>query len=69
VRRRRSSGQARSVCYWQNEDGSVKRIFSPMRDKLYVKGKQYVVIAAGGGKGDSPSGDEYVAFALPEPRA
>jgi len=28
-----------------------------------------VVIAAGGGKGDSPSGDEYVAFALPEPRA
>ncbi len=27
-------------------------------------GKQYVVIAAGGGKGDSPSGDEYVAFAL-----
>ncbi len=29
-----------------------------------VNGKQYVVIAAGGGKGDSPSGDEYVAFAL-----
>lgn len=27
-------------------------------------GKQYVVIAAGGGKGDSPSGDEFVAFAL-----
>ena len=25
-----------------------------------VNGKQYVVIAAGGGKGDSPSGDEYV---------
>ena len=34
-----------------------------------VNGKQYVVIAAGGGKGDSPSGDEYVAFALEEPRA
>ena len=29
-----------------------------------VDGKQFVVIAAGGGKGDSPSGDEYVAFAL-----
>jgi quinoprotein glucose dehydrogenase len=27
-------------------------------------GKQYVVIAAGGGKGDSNSGDEFVAFAL-----
>jgi len=27
-------------------------------------GKQYVVIAAGGGKGDSPSGDAYVAFSL-----
>lgn len=30
-----------------------------------VDGKQFVVIAAGGGKGDSPSGDEYVAYALP----
>lgn len=29
-----------------------------------ANGKQYVVIAAGGGKGDSPSGDEYVAFSL-----
>ncbi len=27
-------------------------------------GRQFVVIAAGGGKGDSPSGDEFVAFAL-----
>ena len=27
-------------------------------------GKQYVVIAAGGGKGDSESGDEFVAFGL-----
>ncbi len=27
-------------------------------------GKQFVVIAAGGGKGNSPSGDEFVAFAL-----
>lgn len=27
-------------------------------------GRQYVVIAAGGGKGDSPAGDEFVAFAL-----
>ena len=30
-----------------------------------VGGKQYVVIAAGGGKLGSPSGDAYVAFALP----
>ncbi len=27
-------------------------------------GRQFVVIAAGGGKGDSPSGDEFVAFSL-----
>ena len=32
-----------------------------------VEGRQYVVIAAGGGgKNRSPSGDAYVAFALPE---
>jgi quinoprotein glucose dehydrogenase len=30
-----------------------------------VDGRQYVVIAAGGGKVGSPSGDTYVAFALP----
>ncbi len=30
-----------------------------------VGGKQYVVIAAGGGKLGTPSGDAYVAFALP----
>src|SRR5687767_434193 len=30
-----------------------------------VGGKQYVVIAAGGGKLGSPSGDAYIAFALP----
>ena len=30
-----------------------------------VNGKQYVVIAAGGGKSDAPSGGSYVAFALP----
>ncbi len=29
-----------------------------------IEGKQYVVIAAGGGKGDSPSDDAYVAFSL-----
>ena len=28
-------------------------------------GKQYVVIAAGGGKWGAPSGGSYVAFALP----
>jgi quinoprotein glucose dehydrogenase len=28
-------------------------------------GRQYVVIAAGGGKGGTPSGGTYVAFALP----
>jgi quinoprotein glucose dehydrogenase len=30
------------------------------------KGRQYVVIACGGGKMQTPSGDAYVAFALPE---
>lgn len=31
-----------------------------------VDGKQYVVIAAGGGKMGTPSGDYYLAFALLE---
>ena len=31
-----------------------------------VNGRQYVVIAAGGGKLGTPSGDSYVAFALPD---
>lgn len=31
-----------------------------------VKGRQYVLIAAGGGKSGAPSGGTYVAFALPE---
>jgi quinoprotein glucose dehydrogenase len=31
-----------------------------------IDGKQYVVIACGGGKIGSKSGDSYVAFALPE---
>lgn len=31
-----------------------------------VNGKQFLVIACGGGKIGSPSGDQYVAFALPE---
>jgi quinoprotein glucose dehydrogenase len=31
-----------------------------------VNGRQYVVIACGGGKIGTPSGDAYVAFALPE---
>ena len=31
-----------------------------------VDGRQYVVIAAGGGRMGPPSGSEYVAFALPE---
>jgi quinoprotein glucose dehydrogenase len=31
-----------------------------------VDGKQYVVIAAGGGKMGTPSGDTFVAFALPD---
>lgn len=31
-----------------------------------VGGKQYVVIAAGGGKMGTPSGDAYVAFSLPD---
>ena len=32
-----------------------------------VAGRQFVVIAAGGGKSKQPSGGSYVAFALPEP--
>jgi quinoprotein glucose dehydrogenase len=31
-----------------------------------VDGRQYLVIACGGGKNDAPSGGTYVAFALPE---
>jgi quinoprotein glucose dehydrogenase len=31
-----------------------------------INGKQYLVIACGGGKIGSPSGDQYVAFALPD---
>lgn len=31
-----------------------------------IDGRQYVVIAAGGGKMGTPSGDAYIAFALPE---
>ena len=31
-----------------------------------VDGHQFVVIAAGGGKMGTPSGDHYIAFALPE---
>ena len=31
-----------------------------------VNGKQYVVIAAGGGKMGTESGDAYVAYALPD---
>ena len=31
-----------------------------------VNGRQYIVIACGGGKNDAPSGGSYVAFALPE---
>ena len=31
-----------------------------------IKGRQYVVIGAGGGKSGAPSGGTYVAFALPE---
>ena len=30
-----------------------------------VNGKQYIVIACGGGKNDAASGGTYVAFALP----
>ena len=32
----------------------------------FIDGKQYVVIACGGGKIGSKSGDQYIAFALPE---
>ena len=32
----------------------------------YADGKQYVVIACGGGKLGTKSGDAYVSFALPD---
>jgi quinoprotein glucose dehydrogenase len=31
-----------------------------------VKGRQYIVIAAGGGKSPAPTGGRLVAFALPK---
>jgi quinoprotein glucose dehydrogenase len=31
-----------------------------------VDGRQFVVIAAGGGKSGAPSGGKYIAFALPK---
>ena len=31
-----------------------------------AKGRQYIVVAAGGGKLDQPAGSSYVAYALPE---
>jgi quinoprotein glucose dehydrogenase len=31
-----------------------------------VRGRQYLVVACGGGKMGTKSGDAYVAFALPE---
>jgi quinoprotein glucose dehydrogenase len=31
-----------------------------------IRGKQYVVIAPGGGKWGNPSGGSYYAFALPD---
>jgi quinoprotein glucose dehydrogenase len=30
------------------------------------QGRQYLVIACGGGKSDAPSGSKYLAFALPK---
>jgi quinoprotein glucose dehydrogenase len=33
-----------------------------------IKGRQFIVIAAGGGKNGAPSGGSYVAFALPDGR-
>mgnify|MGYP003353656214 CR=1 FL=1 len=32
--------------------------------KIEVNGKQYVVVACGGGKLGTPSGDVYIAFTL-----
>ena len=33
--------------------------------RVVMSGKQYIVIACGGGKNGAPSGGTYVAFALP----
>jgi quinoprotein glucose dehydrogenase len=37
-----------------------------MPSTYMVDGKQYIVIACGGGKNGAPSGGTYVAFALPD---
>jgi quinoprotein glucose dehydrogenase len=53
---------ARVSCYG-------RRIFLPLvlqpRPSMKLDGKEYVVIACGGGKLHKKSGDTYVAFALP----
>ena len=46
---RRSAGVNRGVCYWQSEDGSQKRIFSTVQNRLYS-------LDAGTGKPDKSFG-------------
>ena len=34
-----------------------------------IDGRQFIVVTASGGKLGTPTGDEYIAFALPQPEA
>lgn len=64
---RRSSDPRYSSAVGDQSAGSLGGYATPA---VYgVNGREYVVIAAGGGAGGwspTPSGDAYVAFALPE---
>ena len=51
----------------QSDNGAIQYVRNgSLRTGHYsINGKQYVVIACGGGKIGSKSGDQYVAFSLP----
>ena len=56
-----------SLCWNVYNDFYPKDFLCHATPTVYaVGGKQYVVVAAGGGKIGSKSGDAYVAFALPQ---
>ena len=54
----------RGLMWWQDDDRA--RLFYATPAVYGVDGRQYVVIAAGGGRRGPPSGSEYVAFSLPQ---
>ena len=43
-----------------------RTFFTEIKSVFKSNGRQYIVIACGGGKLNTRSGDSYVAFALPE---